>query len=207
MYKKERKTHWENIFGTKKPDEVSWYQDTPATSLAFSQSFNLPKTTKIIDIGGGDSFFVDNLIELGFQNITVLDISEKALERAKKRLGRKAEKIIWILSDVTEFHPDIQYDLWHDRAAFHFLTDEEDIEEYIKIMKRSIKSDGYLLIGTFSDNGPKKCSGLEIKQYSEMSMSARFGKDFQKLKCITVDHMTPFDTIQNFLFCSFKRLN
>jgi len=108
---------------------------------------------------------------------------------------------------VTEFQPDTKYDFWHDRAAFHFLTDKEDIEKYITIMKNSINIDGYLVIGTFSENGPNKCSGLEIKQYSEMSMSTRLGNYFQKLKCITVDHRTPYDTIQNFLFCSFKRLN
>ncbi|MBT4484686.1 MAG: class I SAM-dependent methyltransferase [Candidatus Latescibacteria bacterium] len=207
MDKKDRKKHWEKIFEMKKPNEVSWYQEIPETSLTFLNSFNLPKTAKIIDIGGGDSFFVDNLIELGYQNITVLDISEKALEKARTRLGGKAEKITWITSDVTEFQPDTQYDFWHDRVTFHFLTDEDDIEKYITIMKSSLNSEGYLVIGTFSENGPKKCSGLEIKQYSEMSMSARLENYFKKLKCITVDHRTPFDTIQNFLFCSFKRLN
>ena len=207
MDEKTRKKHWENIFATKKPNEVSWYQETPETSLAFLNSFNLPKTSKIIDIGGGDSFFVDNLIELGYQNITVLDISEKSLERAKTRLGDKAEKIKWIVSDVTEFRPDTQYDFWHDRAAFHFLTDEEDIEKYITTMKSFINIDGFLVIGTFSENGPNTCSGLEIKQYSEISMSTRLGNYFQKLKCITIDHRTPFGSIQNFLFCSFKRLN
>ncbi len=207
MDKKTRKKYWENIFETKKPNEVSWYQETPETSLAFLNSFNLPKTSKIIDIGGGDSFFVDNLIELGYQNITVLDISEKSLERAKTRLGDKAEKIKWIVSDVTEFRPDTQYDFWHDRAAFHFLTDEEDIEKYITTMKSFINIDGFLVIGTFSENGPNTCSGLEIKQYSEISMSTRLGNYFQKLKCITIDHRTPFGSIQNFLFCSFKRLN
>jgi len=206
MNKKTRVNHWENIYITKNPNEVSWYQKTPETSLVFLKSFNLPKSAKIIDIGGGDSFFVDNLIELGYQDITVLDISGKALERAKTRIGEKAEKIKWIVSDVTDFEPDTKYDFWHDRATFHFLTDEEDIEKYIEIIKNSINIDGYLVIGTFSEDGPKKCSGLEIKQYSEMSMSVRFRNYFQKLKCITVDHRTPFGTIQNFLFCSFKRL-
>lgn len=206
MDKKTRKIFWEDIFATKKSNEVSWHQKTPETSLAFLNSFNLPKTAKIIDIGGGDSLFVDNLIKLGYQNITVLDISEKAIERAKTRLGEKAEKIKWIVSDVTEFKPDTEYDFLHDRAAFHFLTDEEDIEKYVTIMKHTVNINGYLVIGTFSEEGPKKCSGLDIKQYSEMSMSFRFQNYFQKLKCITVDHMTPFGTIQNFLFCSFKRL-
>ncbi|MFC1692854.1 class I SAM-dependent methyltransferase [Candidatus Latescibacterota bacterium] len=146
MDEKTKKKHWENIFATKKPNEVSWYQKTPETSLVFLNSFNLSNTSKIIDIGCDDSFFVDNLIELGYQNITVLDISEKALERAKTRLGEKAKKIKWIVSDVTDFKPDTKYDFWHDRAAFHFLTDEEDIEKYITIIKNSINIDGFLVI-------------------------------------------------------------
>ncbi|MDP2982234.1 MAG: class I SAM-dependent methyltransferase [Candidatus Latescibacter sp.] len=206
MDKKTRKKFWEDIFATKKSNEVSWYQNKSETSLAFLKSFNLPKTAKIIDIGGGDSLFVDNLIELGYKNITVLDISEKAIERAKLRLGEKAEKIKWIVSDVTEFKPDTKYDFLHDRAAFHFLTDGEDIEKYVTLMKQTVTINGYLVIGTFSEEGPKKCSGLDIKQYSEISMSLRFQNYFQKLKCITVDHRTPFGTIQNFIFCSFKRL-
>ena len=161
------------------------------------------------DIGGGDSFFVDNLLELGYKEITVLDISKQAIERAKQRLGKKAETVKWIIADAAYFQPTEEYDFWHDRAAFHFLTNEKEIENYLNAIKTSIKPTGYLVIGTFSELGPKKCSGIEIKQYSEQTMTDRLNDFFEKVKCITVDHITPFDTIQNFIFCSFKvkRLN
>ncbi len=199
------KIHWENIYSTKAEDEVSWFQPYPKTSMEFVELFNLPLTANIIDIGGGDSHFVDALLDKGYNNIYVLDISIKAIERAKKRLGNKASKVHWIVCDITEFEPPVQFDFWHDRAAFHFLTTEEKIYKYVSIAEDAVKKDGYLILGTFSENGPKKCSGLEIKQYSEASMSARFEVAFDRIKCITEDHTTPFNTVQNFLFCSFKK--
>lgn len=202
----DRKKHWDKIYKKNSTDKVSWYQPTPTISLDFVKQFKLAKTAKIIDIGGGDSFFVDHLINLGYQDITVLDISEKAIARAKQRLGHKADMVEWIISDAVNFHPSNKYDFWHDRAAFHFLTDEKEIERYLATIKTSIKPGGYLLIGTFSEQGPKKCSGIEIKQYSEQTMTDRLKKFFEKIKCITIDHKTPFDTIQNFIFCSFRRL-
>lgn len=203
MDKAKRKKHWETIFETKGPTDVSWHQETPEPSLSFLKGFDLPKTAKIIDIGAGDSLLVDNLIKLGYRNITVLDISAKALEKAKKRLGKNAERIEWIVSDVTEFQPETRYDFWHDRAAFHFLTVEEEIEKYVSTLRRAVAMNGYVVIGTFSESGPKKCSGLEITQYSESSLAARLGEDFQKLECRTIDHKTPSGAVQNFLFCSF----
>ncbi|MBA2762052.1 MAG: class I SAM-dependent methyltransferase [Segetibacter sp.] len=199
------KDHWENIYSLKAEDEVSWFQPYPKTSMEFVELFNLPLNANIIDIGGGDSHFVDALLNKGYQNIYVLDISAKAIERAKQRLGEKASKVHWIVSDVTEFEPPVQFDFWHDRAAFHFLTTEDKIYKYVSIAEDAIKPDGYLILGTFSVNGPTKCSGLEIKQYSEASMSARFEVAFDRIKCITEDHTTPFNTVQNFLFCSFKK--
>lgn len=199
------KQHWENVFSTKAENEVSWFQTHPKTSMEFVELFELPLNAKIIDIGGGDSHFVDALLEKGYQNIYVLDISANAIERAKQRLGNKANNVHWIVSDVTEFEPPIQFDFWHDRAAFHFLTTEEKIYKYTSLAEDAIKRDGYLILGTFSENGPNKCSGLEIKQYSEASMSARFEVAFDSIKCITEDHKTPFETTQNFLFCSFKK--
>jgi SAM-dependent methyltransferase len=148
---------------------------------------------------------VDHLLELNYQDITVLDISEAALEKAKKRLGEKANKVKWIVADIATFEPSEQYDFWHDRAAFHFLTREDEITNYIKSIKKGIKSTGVLILGTFSEQGPTKCSGIEIKQYSEVSMTDRLKNLFDKIKCITVDHVTPFATIQNFIFCSFKK--
>jgi len=202
----DRKKHWENIYQTKDLKDVSWYQPTPTTSLDFLKQFNISTTAKIIDIGGGDSFLVDHLLDLGYTDLTVLDISAASLDRAKQRLGDRATKVKWIVADAATFKPTEQYDFWHDRAAFHFLTQEQEITNYIDTIQKSIKPTGILVIGTFSEEGPKKCSGIEIKQYSETTMTDRLKKFFEKVKCITVDHKTPFDTIQNFIFCSFKKL-
>ncbi len=200
-----RKKHWENIYQTKELNEVSWYQPTPETSLAFFKELKVPLNAKIIDVGGGDSFLVDHLLELGYTDITVLDISSAAIERAKKRLGDKAQRVQWMVADAAAFQPTGQYDFWHDRAAFHFLTNEEEITQYLQTARQSLKPNGLLVIGTFSEQGPKKCSGIEIKQYSESSMTRRLKNHFEKIKCITTDHKTPFDTLQNFVFCSFRR--
>ena len=202
----DRKKHWENIYQTKELKDVSWFQPTPETSLDFFKQFNVPTTAKVIDIGGGDSFLVDNLLDLGYQDISVLDISAAAIDRAKQRLGDKAKNVKWIVADAATFKPTEKYDFWHDRAAFHFLTDEQEIANYLQIAQESINPTGILVIGTFSEQGPKKCSGIEIKQYSETTMTDQLKKYFEKIKCITVDHLTPFDTIQNFVFCSFRKL-
>lgn len=201
-----RKKHWENIYQTKELKDVSWYQPTPETSLYFFKQCKVSKNAKVIDIGGGDSLLVDHLIDLGYQDISVLDISAAAINRAKQRLGEKAENVKWIVADAATFKPKEKYDFWHDRATFHFLTDEQEISNYLQTAQENINTSGILVIGTFSEQGPKKCSGIEIKQYSETSMTDRLKKFFKKIKCITVDHKTPFDTIQNFVFCSFKKL-
>ena len=200
-----KKAHWENEFATKAETEVSWFQTYPKTSVEFLELFNLPLDANIIDVGGGDSHFVDALLEKGFTNVSVLDISENAIERAKIRLGSNANKVNWIVSDITEFNTTTKFDFWHDRAAFHFLTDDERINKYVSIAEGAINKDGYLILGTFSETGPTKCSGLEIKQYNETSMSSRFEIGFNRIKCITEDHLTPFNTIQNFVFCSFQK--
>lgn len=202
----DRKKHWENIYQTKELKDVSWYQPTPETSLDFFKQFSVPITAKIIDIGGGDSFLVDHLLDLNYQDITVLDISETAIERAKQRLGDKAKNVKWIVTDATTFKPTEKYDFWHDRATFHFLINEQEISDYIETAQQNINPTGVLVIGTFSEQGAKKCSGIEIKQYSETTMTERLKNFFEKIKCITVDHRTPFDTIQNFVFCSFRKL-
>jgi SAM-dependent methyltransferase len=204
MYKKIQ-THWDTVYTTKSPQQVSWTQDVPQTSLDFIHSFGVHKQAKIIDVGGGDSKLVDYLLDEGFENITVLDISAKALARAKKRLGKNAKKINWVVSDITTFKPTNTFDIWHDRATFHFLTTAAQITKYMTIARRSVS--GYLTIGTFSENGPEKCSGLEIKQYSEKKLIAELKNGFEKIRCITENHITPFETKQNFLFCSFKKSN
>ncbi|MFN8324085.1 MAG: class I SAM-dependent methyltransferase [Chitinophagales bacterium] len=202
----DRRKHWENIYKTKELKDVSWFQPTPETSLSFFKKLKVPSTAKVIDIGGGDSFLVDHLLDLGYQDISVLDISAAAIDRAKQRLGDKAKTVKWIVADAATFKPTEKYDFWHDRAAFHFLTDEQEISNYLQTAYENINPKGVLVIGTFSEQGPKKCSGIEIKQYSETTMTDRLKSFFEKIKCIVVDHETPFNTIQNFVFCSFRRL-
>ena len=200
-----RKQHWENVFETKGPKEVSWFQEYPKTSIDYLLGLNLPKTANIIDIGGGDSNLVDALLEKGYKNLWVLDISAAALEKTKKRLGEKAKGVNWIVSDIITFESHVKFDFWHDRAAFHFLTDELSISKYISIVEKAIKQHGDFLLGTFSEDGPLKCSGLEIKKYSEEDMKSTFSHSFAAISCYTENHLTPFNTIQNFRFCGFKR--
>jgi len=196
--------HWEKIYQTKLPHEVSWTQEKPVVSLDFIHQFNLAKSASIIDVGGGDSTLVDFLLAEGFTNISVLDISESSILRAKNRLGINANKVKWIVSDILDFEPSEKYDIWHDRAAFHFQTDPNKIEKYLNIVKNAV--DGMVIIGTFSVDGPIKCSGLEISQYDEAGMKSKFEKaDFKNLECKREDHITPTGAIQNFVFCSFLK--
>lgn len=201
----DRKTHWEGIYATKAPEDVSWFQPVPSTSLSFLEQANVPLTAKIIDIGGGDSLFADHLLDAGYTNVTVLDISGKAIERAQQRLGEKAAAVTWIVSDAAVFRPTETYDFWHDRAAFHFMTKEQDIANYCDVLSRGVKPGGVFVVGTFAENGPEKCSGISVKRYSEASLTAQFSRDFKKTHCTYVDHRTPFGTTQSFVFCSFTR--
>ena len=200
---KERKEHWEQVYIHKNPNEVSWTQEKPQTSLSLIAKCLLPKSAKIIDIGGGDSKLVDYLLAEGYKNISVLDISAKAIEKAQKRLGALADKVTWIVSDVVDFKPNSSYDLWHDRATFHFLTSDAEIKYYQSLVSTAINK--HLIIGSFSENGPLKCSGLNIKQYDEISMTEVFKIAFEKIHCQKEDHTTPFGTTQNFVFCSFLK--
>jgi len=200
------KKHWEGVYNSKEFSEVSWYQATPKVSLEFVSDLQIAKDAAIIDVGGGDSYFADHLLDLGYTNITILDISKAAINRAKLRLGSRASRINWVVCDITEFVPDGQFDFWHDRAAFHFLTSEKQINKYLDVANKALSASGKIVIGTFSDTGPKTCSGLPIKQYSESSLYLIIRKWFHKIKCIHTDHITPFNTIQNFLFCSFKKV-
>lgn len=198
------KEHWEKVYATKTPQEVSWTQERPAISLDFISSFQLEKSASIIDIGGGDSLLVDFLLDLGYTNLSVLDISAHAIERAKVRLGEKASLVTWIVSDINDFESLQNYDLWHDRAAFHFLTTQKDIERYVELVSKHAKQ---LVIGTFSTNGPFKCSGLEITQYDENELGQLFGPHgFEVQTTKREDHMTPFGTTQNFVFASMMKL-
>ena len=200
-----KQDHWENIYSSKTEDELSWFQPYPRMSMEFVDLSKISLAANIIDIGGGDSHFVDALLDKGYQNIWVLDISANAIQKAKERLGKRASKVHWIVSDIAAFQPPVQFDLWHDRAAFHFFTTEERIYKYVSVAQDAIKKNGYLTLGTFSDNGPKKCSGLEIRQYTEASIANRFEVNFDIIKCTREDHVTPSRTVQNFLFCHFRK--
>ena len=197
--------HWQKIYSSKAENALSWFQEYPTASMKFVDSFNLNANSRIIDVGSGDGRFIEALADRGYRDITALDISEAAIERAKKRLGDKSATIRWIASDILRFEPLTTYDLWHDRATFHFFITEVEINRYISIAENAIKPNGYLLISTFSEKGPKKCSGLEITQYAELSLVKKLQHGFEKLECINEDHVTPGGTIQNFLFCSFKK--
>ncbi len=201
------KQHWETVFTTKQNNEVSWYQPKPKECIKFIQQLGLPKTAAIIDVGGGDSFLVDHLLNMGYTNITVLDISQAAIDKVKKRLGAKAKSVNWVVQDVLTFKTNIQFDCWHDRAAFHFLTTSTEVETYLSIAQKNVKAGGKMIVGTFSNNGPEKCSGLPVKQYDENLLSSTLQKWFKKIHCITTNHITPFQTIQNFLFCSFQKIS
>ena len=195
------KSHWEDIYKRKMPNEVSWTQEIPQTSIDFIESFDLPTTSEIIDVGGGESKFIDYLLSKGYENITVLDISKNAIEKAKTRIGVNSDKVKWVVADINEFIPNNKFDFWHDRAVFHFLTNQESILKYSKMVSSYARN---FVVGTFSTEGPKKCSGLDICQYDEISITKTFETpNFKKVESKRVNHETPFGTIQNFIFCSF----
>src|SRR5690606_31563104 len=163
----------------------------------------IAKSAPIIDIGGGESLLADRLLDLGYTDITVLDISAQSLEKARSRLGDRAEDVRWIVRDILDFKPTRPYEVWHDRAAFHFLTEPEDVAAYRRLVSAYAKS--HLIMGTFSKNGPLKCSGLPVTRYDAESMSEALGQDFRLEDVLWTDHTTPFDTVQNFIFCTFRR--
>jgi 2-polyprenyl-3-methyl-5-hydroxy-6-metoxy-1,4-benzoquinol methylase len=200
------KTHWENIYDTKQLHEVSWFQPKPTTSLALIEMLDLNSEAKIIDIGGGDSLLVDNLLQHGFNDLSVLDISGKALLRAQGRIGEdNSAKVKWIEADISTFVPDRVYDIWHDRAVFHFLTDPESVAHYVAISSAHIKKGGYLIVATFSEDGPHKCSGLTIQQYNEESLPAVFAENFETERVFKEIHITPTGNEQSFVFAVLRR--
>lgn len=201
-----RKEHWEVVYRTKTNREMSWFQRKPETSLRFLKASALPLDARVIDVGGGDSTFVDFALQMGYRNVTVLDISEEAINRSRKALGAKAETVTWIVADITTTSFAEKFDFWHDRAVFHFLTDARDVQAYIALAQNSLQENGIFVLGTFSASGPEKCSGLPVKRYSEESMTALLQAGFQRVECFEEEHKTPFETFQSFLFCSFKRM-
>ncbi len=198
----EKKTHWEQIYHTKSATQVSWYQLHPHLSLQYIQNTSIDKSGHIIDVGGGASTFVDHLLEDGFQHLTVLDISAEALRITQQRLGQRAGLVTWLEADITQATlPHHEYDIWHDRAVFHFLRDPRDRERYINAVMEALKPGGHIILATFASDGPERCSGLEVARYDPQSLHNEFGTDFELLDSTWEEHQTPFGTKQKFIYC------
>ena len=199
----DHKKHWENIYKKKEIDGVSWYQKVPNESLQLIQKYSISNSDKIIDIGCGKSFLADNLLELSYNDISLVDISSNALKEVKERLQNKS--LNFIETDILNFNSNDKYDIWHDRAVFHFITDREGIKKYISLCNEYINKEGILIIGTFAEDGPLKCSGLEIKRYSVDQISALFKETFRLVESFKMLHKTPFHTEQSFSFCVLRK--
>ncbi len=199
----DNKKHWENIYQKKEIDGVSWYQKIPSESLQLIKKYSISNSDKIVDIGCGKSFLADNLLELNYTNISLVDISSNALKEVKERLQNKS--LNFIETDILNFNSNDKYDIWHDRAVFHFITDREGIKKYISLCNEYINKKGILIIGTFAEDGPLKCSGLEIKRYSVDQISGLFEETFELVESFKMLHKTPFDTEQSFSFCVLRK--
>lgn len=203
----DRKQHWENVYQTKGRDEVSWFREHLDTSLRMITNTGVGKDAAIIDVGGGNSTLVDDLLETGFVDVSVLDISSKAISDSKERLGSRSSQVNWIVSDITAVElPKDHFEVWHDRAVFHFLTDEEDRRKYVALVMRSLKPGGHIIVASFSLDGPKKCSGLDVMRYSPETMHDQFGDAFQLVESIGETHNTPFGTTQDFVYCYCRKV-
>lgn len=201
-----RKEHWEQVYLTKQPTDVSWYQVRPTLSLELLESLGVGESTRVIDVGGGDSTLVDSLIEREAGRVTVLDISGAALERARARLGARATEVDWVEGDVTRVAlPADSVDIWHDRAVFHFLVDESDRRRYVALATRAIRPGGALVLGTFALDGPVRCSGLPVAHYSAELLAAEFGDDFELARSVRDVHRTPSGAEQPFTFVVLRR--
>ena len=196
------RSHWEKIYATKAADQVSWYRPHLETSLALIERAVGHSGESIIDVGGGESTLVDDLLARGFQNVTVLDVSQAAIEATKKRLGEAAERVRWLIADIIDIElPAAAYDIWHDRAVFHFLTTPPQRAAYVRQAVRSVKPGGYVIVGTFGPEGPTKCSGLDVVRYDAESLHGEFGRRFRLVESSKELHKTPFGTKQQFLYC------
>jgi SAM-dependent methyltransferase len=200
-----RKDHWENVYTTKGESEVSWFQRDPAPSLELIDLAQPAPESAIADIGGGASRLVDRLVARRFSHVTVLDISEAALAAAKARLGARAGEVQWIVADVTKWRPTQAFDIWHDRAAFHFLTESADKAAYVSCLKAAINPGGRVIIGTFALDGPERCSGLAVSRYDAASLAATLGHGFGLVDTRRHEHATPSGVIQKFQFSTFRR--
>lgn len=201
-----RKNHWEDVYAKKSDGEMSWFQEYPQISIDFlKQAAPQNKSARIIDIGGGNSRFVDEALKEGYHDFTLLDISKNAIERSKQRLGNSQNSVRWLESDILEFNPQEKYDIWHDRAAFHFLTSREEILKYAEVMERHTAQQAHALIATFSQSGPPKCSGLEISRYNLDAFSEIFTPQFTILESFEKTHITPAQKEQAFIFFKMRK--
>jgi ubiquinone/menaquinone biosynthesis C-methylase UbiE len=201
----DRKTHWEDVYRTTAAEELGWYQAHPTMSLHLIESTGVQKTASLIDVGGGDSTLVDYLLDQGFEHVTVLDISASALERAKARLGARADLVTWIEADITNFRSSKTYDVWHDRATFHFLTEAENREKYCETMHRAVSAQGHVIIAAFAYEAPPTCSGLPVVCYSPEFLTLAIGSNFVFIESFEEIHITPGGNKQPFIYCRFKR--
>nr|ADI87686.1 hypothetical methylase protein [uncultured Nitrospirae bacterium MY2-3C] len=202
-----RKEHWDNVYKDKLPTQVSWYEDYPEISLSLIKSTGVGPSGSIIDVGGGASKLVDTLLLHGYEDITVLDISTYALDRAKQRLKEQAaDRVNWIEVDITLVKLEQTYDVWHDRAVFHFITDAGERRKYVETLRHSLKIGGHLIVATFAIDGPLRCSGLDIVRYSSQGLHNEFGADFELVESFELDHITPAEKVQRFIFCHFRRM-
>jgi SAM-dependent methyltransferase len=198
--------HWESVYGAKAEDEVSWFQAHPGTSLLLVGRAGVGPEARIVDVGGGASRLVDALLEAGFRNLTVLDVAEGALAKARARLGERAAAVAWIAGDVRSWEPGAPFDLWHDRAVFHFMVRPEDRRAYRETMRRALRSGGHAIIGTFASDGPERCSGLPVQRYEPETLAAELGAEFRHVECVREGHVTPAGKVQRFQFSRFVRV-
>ncbi len=202
-----QKQHWEDVYSTKAHDQVSWYRDHLENSLQMIVNTGVEKDAAIIDVGGGSSTLVDDLLVNGFVDVSVLDISGIAIEKSKARLGLQAEKVNWLEADITEVVlPKSHFGVWHDRAVFHFLTDAEDRRKYVELVMSSLKVGGHIIVASFGLDGPKKCSGLDVVRYDPESMHDEFGEPFKLINSVSETHETPFGTTQEFIYCYCRKV-
>lgn len=196
------RTHWEEIYSTKAPDQVSWYRPHLETSLTLIKRAAVNRPASIIDVGGGESTLVDDLLEQRFQDLTALDVSQAAIDVNKARLGERAGGVHWIVADITQVElEEKRYDVWHDRAVFHFLTAQEQRTAYVRQVARSVRAGGHVIVSTFGSEGPTKCSGLDVVRYDADSLHHEFGTRFRLVESSKEVHQTPFGTTQQFLYC------
>ena len=201
----ERKNHWDDVYQGKSATEVAWYQDSPERSLALVDSTGIAKQAPIIDVGGGASTLVDHLLESGYSDVTVLDLASAAFDQARARLAARAVEVDWVVSDLTRFRPRRRYRLWHDRAVLHFLTEATDRERYVDVLRRALEPDGHVIIATFGPEGPKRCSGLDVRRYSVDLLSELLGTEFILQSHELENHQTPTGALQQFLYTCWAR--